>query len=150
MQDVPVSATSRPVPAPAQIRAVLAQPGLVYALTDSVDVVLQNLGPDAVQVVAGTVLVMGAPPHKRVLLALDVTQTESAARVMATPPCLRLAPASRTRMRWPVRRLLGHGGYMPGRLVKMAGEPVLRIAFTFKQCGRNTQYTPSWTVQVRP
>lgn len=148
---VPVSALQRPVPAPARLRADLAQPGRVYSLTDSVEVVLQNVGLDAVQVVASTDLVItSAPSRKRVLLALDVSQTKAAARVMATPPCLRLAPASRTRMRWPVRQLLGYSGYTPGGLVKMAGEPVLRIAFTFKQCGRNTQYTPSWTLQVRP
>ncbi len=151
-QDVPVSISSRrPLPAAAQLRAVLAQPGRVYALADSVEVVLQNMGPEAVQVVASTALVIDSgPTPKRVLLALDVSQTQAAARVMATPPCLRLAPASRTRMRWPVHQLLGYSGYTPSRLVKMARGPILRIAFTFKQCGRNTQYTPSWTLQVRP
>ena len=137
--------------APLGLRVTLVQPNRVYSLTDTLEVVLHNPGTAELQVLGRTVLLpLASRTTGQVLLAHNVSQTEAAARVMATPPCLRVAPRSRIRERWPVRQVLGYSGYTPARLVRMAGGPVLRIEFSFKDCRGTTDYTPPWTLRVRP
>lgn len=144
-----VSAPSRQVPALPGLRVVLTHPDRVYTPTDTVEVVLQNSGLNVLHVTASTALVTNLAPSRRpALLAANVSQTPSMVQVMATPPCLRLAAASRTTERWPVRQVLGYS-LTPAQAIQMAGGSVIRISFTFKQCGQNTRYTPPWTLQVR-
>jgi hypothetical protein len=142
-------APSVEVPAPVGLHVVLAYPHKIHSLADSVEVVLHNTGPNVLHVLASTDLLTKSSRSRRpVFLALNVSQTAAMSQHLVTPPCLRLAPASYTRVHWPVRQVVGYS-YSPTRLVALAGGPILRIQFTFEQCSQKTPYTPSWTLQVR-